>query len=182
MSEPNFAFFAFIKLTDSATRRPRDSATPRSSCYDSFVDKNVKITEYKRTEEEDEQLGLLDMKTEDYNDEIGTNYGTNEVKELSDRLAEGKVRGADHPHLLHAPAGVNDVTVFGEGGVVMANPSIGKRGEMEMEMETEIDKSKEEVEFDEHFEKSSTFAGAKSGMIFKCGGQGTGYYRDYNGQ
>ena len=78
MSEPNFAFFAFIKLTDSATRRPRDSATPRSSCYDSFVDKNVKITEYKRTEEEDEQLGLLDMKTEDYNDEIGTNYGTNE--------------------------------------------------------------------------------------------------------
>jgi zinc finger protein len=58
-----------------------------NDCYDTYVDKGMMIEEYERTHEQNETLGLNDIKTEHYQDgNGGTSFGTDSLQELPDRL------------------------------------------------------------------------------------------------
>jgi hypothetical protein len=121
------------------------------SCYDTYVDPNMTIEEYTRTFEQNEILGLNDMKTENYIASSGTdgddvtmkktttqgtsteqhetmNYGTDTMEELPDRIRRIDIRGPDHPHLVGKAPVDNDTTIMGPGSVNYAVPSIGQRG------------------------------------------------------
>jgi hypothetical protein len=120
------------------------------SCYDNYVDPNMTIQEYTRTFEQNELLGLNDMKTENYipttttttssadatapesqNDgtvEATTQYyGTDQMEELPDRIRRVDIRGPDHPHLVGKAPVENDTTIMGPGSLNYAVPSIGQR-------------------------------------------------------
>ncbi len=154
-------------------------------CYDDYVDDGLKIVEYKRTDDQDEILGLKDMKVEGYGNE-GGGHGT-DVMGLPDRLENVHKRGPDHPHNVAMGTTAGETTVMGEGSVVMGIPGMGARGEFETEdiVRDRIIKEcwnasvREKEERDEKFVKESTFVGPKEGMIFKLGMKGLGYYTDY---
>jgi ZPR1 zinc finger protein len=123
------------------------------SCYDNYVDPNMTIQEYTRTFEQNEVLGLNDMKTENYlptngnttlTTEANTNpseqetanvdtetiqyyYGTDQMEELPDRIRRVDIRGPDHPHLVGKAPVENDTTIMGPGSLNYAVPSIGQR-------------------------------------------------------
>jgi zinc finger protein len=116
------------------------------SCYDTYIDPNMTIVEYVRTHEQNEILGLNDMKTENYMaNDTGTDndcitattttntasidyYGTDQMEELPDRIRRIDIRGPDHPHEVGKAPVLNDTTVMGPNSNNYAVPSIGQRG------------------------------------------------------
>jgi len=103
-----------------------------TACFQSYVDPGLKIEEYERTEEQNEILGLLDMKTENYQETMTEEqheyHGTDQAQELPDRLQKPDIRGVDHPHAV-AKAPVEDATLMGPNvSLQFAVPSMLQRG------------------------------------------------------
>ena len=168
-----------------------------TDCYDKYVDLGVEIVEYTRSRDVDEQLGLVDMKTEGYDTTegqaatAGSYYGTDKMSELSDRLADPRRRGEDHPFDVAKAPVEGDTTKMGKGGVTMAIPSIGARGKQVDSIEDADDARKSKGDYedvrkaviareeaDEAFGPCEAFAGSREGFVFKYGAKGIGYYSD----
>lgn len=167
-------------------------AEDSTACYDAYEDPYLTITEYKRSADQEEILGIADMKTENYSSDLdknAINYGTDQAEELSDRLKNPVQRGPDHPHEVGKAPIEGDNTVMGMGSVQFSIPSIGKRGVFvdandssnaeKVEDEHVFDLLKFEVE-DTKFDPAREFSGARDGMVFKRGEKGLGYYSDQN--
>lgn len=105
-----------------------------TECLKSYVDPGLVIEEYERTEEQNEELGLSDMKTENYQEqeEGGTvieYYGTDQPEELPDRLRKPEIRGVDHPHAVaKAPVEGDDILMGPNVSRQYAVPSMFQRG------------------------------------------------------
>lgn len=100
-----------------------------NDCYEAYVDKGMSIEEYERTYEQNETLGLNDIKTEHHQDgNGGTSFGTDSLQELPDRLCRLEVRGPDYPHIVGKAPVKGDGTNMGGESVVFAVPGMVQRG------------------------------------------------------
>jgi zinc finger protein len=126
-----------------------------NECYNTYVDHGTVLEEYERTMDQNEVLGLNDMKTENYMEESKTSdaqqdgqgraaaasdeqatgdkvkapyYGTDQPEEVPDRIRRVDVRGPDHPHSVGKAPVEGDTTVMGAGSLNFAVPSIAQRG------------------------------------------------------
>ena len=174
-----------------------------NGCYDDYVDNGMVIEEYERSNDQNEILGLNDIKTENYREESGVNYGTDAPQELPDRLQRLDVRGPDHPHAVGKAPVEGDNTVMGAGSVQFAVPALAQRGipgqappqEHKQDAQDDAatvaalqDTSKESSDVvqllhdfemnDGDFRMNDEYNGSVSGMVFKDGAQGLGYYTD----
>ena len=68
-------------------------------CYANYTDSSISIEEYTRSYDQNEMLGLNDMKTENYvsgGNEKSESHGTDIPSDLPDRLQNLEPRGPDH--------------------------------------------------------------------------------------
>jgi len=103
----------------------------KTQCFNDYVDSGMIIEEYQRTLDQDEQLGLLDMKTENYQDQGPDNHedhGTDQMLDLPDRLSKPEFRGVDHPHEVGKAPVEGDVTIMGPKSTHFAVPGMLQRG------------------------------------------------------
>jgi len=84
-----------------------------SSCYHHYVDKGVEVKHYDRSAKQNEVLGLLDLKTENYSPTIGMNYGTDRLRFSKSAVSIYTNNGPDHPHQTAKAPVDNDKTVMG---------------------------------------------------------------------
>lgn len=158
-----------------------------NSCYGTYVDSGMQIDEYERTHDQNEILGLNDMKTERYQEGL-TDYGTDQMEEIPDRIRRIDVRGPDHPHEVGKAPVEGDTTVMGAGSLNFAVPSIGTRGTAAVTAHTAMtnDKVGERAAVlrmihdcethDDAFMMNEEYDGQREGMVYKDGAQGIGYY------
>ena len=162
-----------------------------NSCYTSYIDHGMLIEEYERSFEQNEVLGLNDMKTENYDDGVVNNkyYATDIPEELPDRLRRLDHRGPDHPYAVAKAPVEGDTMVMGAGSNNFATPSLGQRGKFVLNTVKGLVFNDAEVDAitrcllnfendDSNFMMSETFDGRKEGMAYKMGKQGLGYYTD----
>jgi zinc finger protein len=155
-------------------------------CYEAYVDKGMDIEEYERTHDQNEVLGLNDMKTENYqvdaDDNAKTYYGTDNLQELPDRLRRLDVRGPDHPHAVGMAPVEGDITVMGAASMNFAVPGMAQRGKVaaaplaeSSDLHAILHKFEKN---DGEFRMTDEYQGGIKGMVFKDGAQGLGYYTD----
>jgi ZPR1 zinc finger protein len=155
-----------------------------SSCYESYVDTGMVIEEYERSHDQNEVLGLNDMKTENYQETPAENYGTDAMSELPDRITQLDIRGPDHPHEVGKAPVDGDRTIMGAQSANFAIPTAGLRGKLTVQPVHNFHDdlcSKLLHDFernDQALMMTETFDGSKSGFVFKDGAQGLGYYTD----
>jgi zinc finger protein len=162
-------------------------------CYDDYEDPGMDLEEYERTHLQNEELGLNDIKTENYQtDGEGENYGTDALEELPDRLRRLDVRGPDHPHQVGKAPVEGDNTVMGIGSSNFAVPGMAKRGRVGAKPALPVDPSlpvvaetidikkmiRESEYGDYSFIMNEGYDGSRDGMVYKDGAQGVGYYKD----
>jgi zinc finger protein len=170
----------------------------QNGCYDAYIDAGMSVAEYERTFEQNEILGLNDMKTENYSSTGTQNYGTDQMEDVPDRIRRIDVRGPDHPHPVGKAPVDNDTTVMGAGSMNFAVPSIGQRGTKVTSVSvTNTDTTNpssssaispdtcnlsmliESHERDDaNFSPLETFDASRPNMVFKNGVQGLGFYTD----
>jgi len=142
ISDPLSNSFVGPVPSDAVKLSLRAEKEGHNGCYDTYVDLGMEIKEYERTYDQNEILGLNDMKTENYQEDcdkvIGeimesdkkrNYYGTDKPEKLPDRLQNLVVRGPDHPHLVAKAPVDGDFTVMGPGSDTFAQPALSKRGE-----------------------------------------------------
>lgn len=163
-------------------------------CYETYVDKGMQVEEYERTHDQNEYLGLNDIKTENYNDDAPS-YGTDQMEDVPDRIRRVDVRGPDHPHAVGKAPVEGDTTVMGADSSNYAVPSVGLRGKTAVSNQTpRLNVSAQSVvgiktiqssaktllhqleASDEAFMMNEVFDGSREGMVYKDGAQGIGYY------
>jgi ZPR1 zinc finger protein len=170
-----------------------------NSCYTHYVDHGMEIEEYERSYEENDILGLNDMKTENYQTDLDANkdkaescldyYATDVPEDLPDRLRRQDHRGPDHPYAVAKAPVEGDTIVMGAGSNNFATPALGQRGKFVENMVKTVFINQDDVDpitrsillyenDDPEFIMSETFDGKKEGMVFKLGKQGLGYYSD----
>jgi zinc finger protein len=162
-------------------------------CYDDYEDPGMDLEEYERSHLQNEDLGLNDMKTENYQAEgEGENYGTDAMEELPDRLRRLDVRGPDHPHEVGKAPVEGDNTVMGLGSSNFAVPGMAKRGRVGAKplplldpslpvvaANIDIKKMIRDFEYsDEAFIMNEGYDGPRDGLVYKDGAQGLGYYNN----
>eukprot|EP00559_Dactyliosolen_fragilissimus_P009489 CAMPEP_0184862476 /NCGR_PEP_ID=MMETSP0580-20130426/6923_1 /TAXON_ID=1118495 /ORGANISM="Dactyliosolen fragilissimus" /LENGTH=729 /DNA_ID=CAMNT_0027360357 /DNA_START=24 /DNA_END=2213 /DNA_ORIENTATION=- len=171
-------------------------------CYETYMDPGMIIEEFERTHDQNEILGLNDIKTENYayNPEgsgLSTNYGTDQMVDVPDRLKRMDIRGPDHPHAAGKAPVEGDSTIMGPGSANYATPGLTQRGKQMIEKEKYQDKNEEchlltpvdecdqpcHHHVDENFIPCDKFNGPKSSndgksMVFRMGKHGLGYYTD----
>jgi hypothetical protein len=96
------------------------------ACYDAYLDPGMLIEEFERTYDQNEMLGLNDIKTEGYGH--GKYYGTDHMQDDPDRIRRIDIRGPDHPHEVGKAPVEGDTTIMGPGSANFSVPSIGQRG------------------------------------------------------
>ena len=157
-----------------------------NACYEAYVDPGMEMEEFERSHEQNEALGLNDMKTEGYG-EMADYYGTDQMSEIPDRIRRLDVRGPDHPHEVGKAPVDGDTTVMGPKSANFSVPAMGQRGRLKSAMHVDdathpaIDIHKVIRDFesqDESFIPSDEYSGHREGMVFKSGSQGQGYYKD----
>lgn len=167
-----------------------------NQCYEAYVDDGMEVDEYERTHDQNEILGLNDMKTENYQTSIGEDskeyYGTDAMEDEPDRIRRLDVRGPDHPHEVGKAPVEGDVTIMGTKSVNYAVPSMGKRGKAAVPIditqakvprpvddESRLRKMIHDSEYkDDSFIMNEGYDKVVEGMVFKDGAQGLGYYTD----
>lgn len=160
-----------------------------NKCYDNYEDPQMEIQEYERTHEQNEVLGLNDMKTENYSQgfkDLQQYYGTDTMEELPDRIRRADIRGPDHPHEVGKAPVDQDTTVMGSKSANFAVPSMLKRGKAvsadpaPVNDQIVLSTLKEILHEAEHsdgaFVMNDQYEGPRNGMVFKDGAQGLGYY------
>lgn len=159
-----------------------------NACYEGYVDLGMDLEEYERTHDQNEILGLNDIKTEGYTEDPA-NYGTDQMAELPDRISRLDVRGPDHPHEVGKAPIEGDTTVMGAKSANFSVPSMGQRGKEVKAVPAAlaggdvpaIDLHKLVRDFeknDDEFMMNDEYEGAREGMVYKYGAQGQGYYKD----
>uniref|UniRef100_A0A7S2UQT0 Zinc finger ZPR1-type domain-containing protein n=1 Tax=Attheya septentrionalis TaxID=420275 RepID=A0A7S2UQT0_9STRA len=169
-------------------------------CYRNFIDEGMDVDEYERSHDQNEYLGLNDIKTENYAkhdtdaNKGNDNYGTDIAQDLPDRLRRLDHRGPDHPHQVGKAPVEGDNTIMGAGSANFAIPAMEQRGKAKTADATDAVTSAAAKGADgEHIKKliaqfesnddafisNKTFDGHKEGMVFKSGEKGVGYYTDY---
>lgn len=103
------------------------------ACYEQYIDPQMTIQEYQRTKDQNDILGLSDMKTENYQqDHIAREYyGTDTPQPLPDRLQRFDNRGPDHPHAVGKAPVQGDTTIMGPQSHTHAVPAMFQRGHTE---------------------------------------------------
>ena len=170
-----------------------------NQCYGDYVDPNITKTDFTSTFEQNEILGLYDMKTEkNQHPDTGSSnqfttasegpqcYGT-DMEELSGHIC----RGPDHPHAAGKVPVEKYTTVMGPGSVNFAVPTITQRGKKIVTLDSNTNsatKDESNVPLQEIVstaENEDTKFRAKSddnviseGVVLKTGQQGFGYYTD----
>lgn len=166
-------------------------------CYDDYIDDGMEIVEFTRSNEQNDELGLSDMKTENYQADAEDRkdyYGTDVPTTLPDRLSrvDQDRRGPDHPHKVAMAPVEGDTTKMGEESVTFATPAMQQRGKQSSTIignvtnknstnddNANIDilqKLKEIERNDVTYIESDVWIGEKDGMVFKNGPKGQGYY------
>jgi ZPR1 zinc-finger domain len=162
-------------------------SAPLGSFLPPESDPNITLTDFERTYEENEDFGLNDINTRDY--ETGVDELYNEPI-LSDRVTQKWVKGPDHPTFF--AKGIDDNT---PGGAVLTCSSItvdvqSHSTAVEIGNLTTDNSSNEPVipDFNKRtFSESDLtldfiayeeFSGAKDGYVFRMGAKGLGYYKD----
>jgi zinc finger protein len=161
------------------------------TCYDNYIDSGMEIEEFDRTHDQNEMLGLNDMKTEGYGD--AGYYGTDQMQDVPDRIKRIDIRGPDHPHAVGKAPVEGDTTVMGAGSANFSVPSIGQRGVRTAGLEkggaggkaseggdsSILRKLIHEFERrDDLFMMNDQYDVSREGMVYKYGAQGLGYYKD----
>ncbi|KAI2498531.1 zinc finger protein [Fragilaria crotonensis] len=158
-----------------------------NDCYNNYVDQGMDVQEYERSHDQNEILGLNDMRTENYQSQVEDriNFGTDAQEELPDRIRRLDIRGPDHPHNVGKAPVEGDDTIMGPGSVNHAVPAMAQRGKMKPVEQAapgpSLSVSDLLFKFEKHddnFRMSETFGGSIEGMVFKFGAQGIGYYSD----
>jgi zinc finger protein len=193
ISDPLSNSFIGPVPTDAIALSLQAEKDGNNKCYDDYEDPGMDIEEYERTHEQNEDLGLNDIKTENYQNEgEKEDYGTDALEELPDRLRRLDVRGPDHPHQVGKAQVDNDNTVMGAGSSNFAVPAMGKRGRVGAKPGPAIDPSLPVVvakidikkilrdfEYNDNtFMMNDEYEGPREGMVFKDGAQGQGFYTD----
>jgi hypothetical protein len=147
----------------------------------------MELEEYERTHDQNEILGLNDIKTEGYTEDTA-NYGTDQMAELPDRISRLDVRGPDHPHEVGKAPIEGDTTVMGAKSANFSVPSMGQRGKSKAVPAAlaggnmpAVDLRKLVRDFeqkDDGFMMNDEYDGHREGMVYKDGAQGQGYYTD----
>jgi zinc finger protein len=160
-----------------------------NSCYEGYVDTGMQVDEYERTHDQNEILGLNDMRTENYQQDLvdRIQYGTDMQDDLPDRIRRLDVRGPDHPHQVGKAPVEGDNTIMGAGSDNFAVPAMGQRGKASAVLPTiqqeasgmSIAQLYHKYEHDDdEFQMADDYNGKIEGMVFKTGAQGLGYYTD----
>jgi zinc finger protein len=145
------------------------------------MDQQLLITEFDRTFEENEDLGLNDINTADYEviersndpDALQLVESSNEIV-LSDRLLTPHIRGADHP--MPFVQGVRDNT---EGGIVIQNTQHASTASKDIDSDSDYSSRHfNPQDMTLKFIPYEEFSGRKVGYVYRLGGQGLGYYED----
>jgi len=109
-------------------------------CYEDYIDPGMEIIEFKRTCDQNEILGLNDLKTENYQNDPESiksetssltspkYYGTDQLEENPDRLKKVCAREFDHPVRTSKGSEEGDVTVMGNGS--RGIPPLLQKGQM----------------------------------------------------
>jgi hypothetical protein len=168
-------------------------------CYDTYVDPGMEIEEFERTFDQNEILGLNDMKTEGYGD--SGYYGTDQMQEVPDRIQRIDIRGPDHPHEVGKAPVEGDTTVMGARSANFSVPSIGQRGTRQATATVQTTPGTDEAPSnntngnpeidlrklihkyernDQSFMMNDQYDGSRTGMVYKNGAQGIGYYIDFS--
>ena len=130
LSDPLANSFVGPPTVDAVALASQAEKDGNNSCYDEYVDPGMVVEEYERTHDQNETLGLNDIRTENYQVEFEQRgyYGTDTMEELPDRIRHQDIRGPDHPHeVAKAPVEV-DTTVMGPKSTKFEIPSMGQRG------------------------------------------------------
>jgi ZPR1 zinc finger protein len=98
----------------------------KTYCYDKYEDPGMTVEDFERTKEQNERLGLNDMKVEGYRDS-SLNYGTDRMEEVSDGIRTRYARGPDHPHVVGKAPVEGDTVTMGPGSTHFCAPSFGQR-------------------------------------------------------
>lgn len=164
-----------------------------NQCYEDYEDAGMDVEEYVRSHDQNEILGLNDMKTENYQagDKDRVYYGTDAMEEVPDRIRRVDIRGPDHPHEVGKAPVEGDNTVMGAKSSNFAVPSIAKRGKAAVastapvadisspENGEKVRKLLHDIEYkDDAFMMNDDYDGPRVGMVYKDGAQGQGYYTD----
>ena len=168
-------------------------SAPLGSFLPPEADENLTLLDFERSYEENEDFGLNDINTKDF--ETGVDY--DEVI-LPDRLTHKSTKGADHPTFF--AKGMDDSTPGGAcltDSIVLETSSSNKvaegwtatpqdddtiRNEVTI-MNEEVYTSKRVFSLDDKLLKHiprEEFGGRKEGYIFRLGLLGLGYYEDKN--
>lgn len=103
------------------------------------IDRGLVISEYERTDEQNEKLGLNDINTEKYRTyphpmfQKGLNNNTDHPLELLERMYTVELRIPDHPHDV-AKAPVEDNTIMGSASISFPIPTISKANTLDVEI------------------------------------------------
>lgn len=136
-------------------------SAPLGSSLAPEEDPNLTLTDFERSYDENEEFGLNDINTKDY--ETGVKY---EEFTKPDRLTHVVPKGADHPTFF--AKGVDDNT--SGGGVFLSTPSYSQEAGL-----VDTAHGDDGVEF----EPSDHWQGSKDGFVFRLGAKGLGYYKDF---
>ena len=168
-------------------------SAPLGSFLPPEADENLTLIDFERSYEENEDFGLNDINTKDF--ETGVDY--DEVI-LPDRLTHKSTKGADHPTFF--AKGMDDSTPGGAcltDSIVLETSSSNKvaegwtatpqdddtiRNEVTI-MNEEVYTTKRVFSLDDKLLKHiprEEFGGRKEGYIFRLGLLGLGYYEDKN--
>ena len=130
-------------------------------------DDQLHVEDYERTWDEDEDLGLHDIKVENYTNENDAIDMEKKEIVLSDNKLNPHTHGGDHPTPFAKGCTENDVTV-------------SKKREENKNEESKVNIIKKEEELNpkiDDFIASGTFTGMKEGYVFTTNERGTGYYK-----
>ena len=124
-------------VCDHAIQAAKDGCL---KCYEDYIDPGMEIIEFKRTCDQNEILGLNDLKTENYQNDPESiksetssltspkYYGTDQLEENPDRLKKFCAREFDHPVRTSKGSEEGDVTVMGNGS--RGIPPLLQKGQM----------------------------------------------------
>lgn len=135
------------------------------------ADTNLTLVDFERSYDENEEFGLNDINTKDF--ESGVVY---EAFTRPDRLTHVTTKGADHPTFY--AKGIDDATAG--GGVFVSTLSAVAEVDEAAAAAEEANYGKRRFDDDSAlaFEAREEFGGHRPGYVFKLGSKGLGYYED----
>ena len=133
-------------------------SAPLGSSLAPEEDPNLTLTDFERSYDENEEFGLNDINTMDF--ETGVEY---EEFRKPDRLTHVAPRGADHPTFF--AKGMDDNTLG--GGVFLSTPT-----------HTQDAGAVDAIDNCTDFEPKDSWEGSRDGFVFRLGAKGLGYYKD----